>query len=343
MLVAIRRSCTIRMPQVKCDVKHSAISGASSHYANLLPLPDYLHIFCQQFLTTMRVNQHHVLSTRKVLLLPYSAHHVPTYHTWMQDRELQSATASEPLTLNEEYAMQRSWREDADKLTFIVCLPPAHSDTRQAAIRVGVDDSPERMVGDINLFLSQPVDDDDDEDETWGSESVVGEIELMIASKDLHRQGYGRAALLTFMGYIIFHWPAICLEYETSSQQTAVSRPTDPPNHKGQGLSGQRASASAGAACALAPSTIEDTRAELRYLRVKIHQSNVASIKLFESVGYKCTRAGKANYFGEVELRWRDEGNFLQRLKDLPWMEGNGWEAGVMSYDERAMASVDGR
>ncbi|KAK1086842.1 hypothetical protein LTR33_001371 [Friedmanniomyces endolithicus] len=241
----------------------------------------------------------------------------------MQDPELQSATASEPLTLNEEYAMQRSWREDADKLTFIVCLPPAHSDTRQAAIR--------------------PVDDDDDEDETWGSESVVGEIELMIASKDLHRQGYGRAALLTFMGYIIFHWPAICLEYETSSQQTAVSRPTDPPNHKGQGLSGQRASASAGAACALAPSTIEDTRAELRYLRVKIHQSNVASIKLFESVGYKCTRAGKANYFGEVELRWRDEGNFLQRLKDLPWMEGNGWEAGVMSYDERAVASVDGR
>ncbi|KAK1069777.1 hypothetical protein LTR74_004656 [Friedmanniomyces endolithicus] len=295
----------------------------------------------------MKVNQHHALSTHKVLLLPYSVHHVPTYHTWMQDPELQSATASEPLTLDEEYAMQRSWREDADKLTFIVCLPLAHSDTRQAAIQVGVDDSPERMVGDINLFISQPADDDEDDDEddhgNYGRESVIGEIELMIARKDLHRQGYGRAALLTFMGYIIFHWSTICLEYGSSPQQAVVSRPTNPPNQEGEGLSGQRASASAGAACALAPSTTEDTRPGLRYLRVKIHQNNNASIKLFESVGFEYTRASEANYFGEVELRWRDDGNFLQRLKDLPWMEGSGWEAGVMSYNEEgAMASVDG-
>ncbi len=290
----------------------------------------------------MRVNQHHVLTTRKVLLLPYRAHHVPTYHTWMQDPELQSATASEPLTLDEEYAMQLSWREDTDKLTFIICLPLAHSVPRQAAFLVGVDDSPERMVGDINLFLAQPADDDEDDDEDCGHESVVGEIELMIASKDLHRQGYGRATLLTFMGYIIFHWSTICLEYENLPQKAVVSRPTDPPNQEVKGLSGERAAASAGTACALPASTVKNSRLGLRYLRVKIHQNNNASIKLFESVGYKRTRAGKANYFGEVELRWRDDGNFLQRLKDLPWIEGNEWEAGTASYDEEGgVASVN--
>lgn len=32
----------------------------------------------------------------------------------MKSEELQRLTASEPLTLEQEYAMQHSWREDAD-------------------------------------------------------------------------------------------------------------------------------------------------------------------------------------------------------------------------------------
>lgn len=36
------------------------------------------------------------------------------YHEWMKSEELRRLTASEPLTLEQEYAMQRSWREDAD-------------------------------------------------------------------------------------------------------------------------------------------------------------------------------------------------------------------------------------
>ena len=32
----------------------------------------------------------------------------------MKSEELQRLTASEPLTLEQEYAMQRSWREDVD-------------------------------------------------------------------------------------------------------------------------------------------------------------------------------------------------------------------------------------
>lgn len=39
---------------------------------------------------------------------------------YVQDPALQEATASEPLSLAEEYAMQESWAGDVDKATFIV-------------------------------------------------------------------------------------------------------------------------------------------------------------------------------------------------------------------------------
>ncbi|XP_070251583.1 alpha/beta-tubulin-N-acetyltransferase 9 isoform X2 [Myotis yumanensis] len=63
----------------------------------------------------MRLNQNVSLLGKKVVLVPYTAEHVPRYHEWMKSEELQRLTASEPLTLEQEYAMQRSWREDADK------------------------------------------------------------------------------------------------------------------------------------------------------------------------------------------------------------------------------------
>jgi hypothetical protein len=101
-------------------------------------------------------------------------------------QEIQEATASEPLSLDEEYAMQRSWRGDHDKLTFIACLPldrcTEHKEGRKTVV-AGEDDAPERMIGDVNLFLSRA-----DEDE----EGCIGELELMIAPKDVRRQGFGR-------------------------------------------------------------------------------------------------------------------------------------------------------
>lgn len=158
------------------------------------------------------------LSTSKVLMVPYSEHHVPEYHFWMQDPDLQSATASEPLTLEEEYAMQRIWRTDRDKLTFIVCLPISSTEGVEA-LEAGQCDSSDRMIGDINLFLF------DNEDEENPSESngsvlssgIVGEIELMIARKDLHRQGYGRATLLAFTTYVLSSWDQLAKEYSGNS------------------------------------------------------------------------------------------------------------------------------
>ncbi|OJD31146.1 acyl-n-acyltransferase [Diplodia corticola] len=161
----------------------------------------------------MRINGHSALVAPRVLLVPYSAHHVPTYHAWMQDPAIREATASEPLTLDEEYAMQRSWRDDADKLTFIVCIAPPSPTTE---IRARVHDAPAAMIGDVNLFLV-PDDDDDDEGDDGRPLAVVGELEIMIASATHQNRGYGAAVLSAFMAYIRRRIDGILAEYCTSS------------------------------------------------------------------------------------------------------------------------------
>ena len=170
----------------------------------------------------------------------------------MQDPDLQSATASEPLSLEEEFSMQRSWRADRDKLTFIICLPAPDVPNDEAVVP-GEHDTDDRMVGDINLFL---FDDNDNVSSTTEGPSamsaVVGEIELMIARKNLQRQGYGRAALLTFMFYVLSNWQQIAKEYSSDGFNV--------PN--------------------------------LSYLRVKINQSNQRSISLFQSIGFEMVGDG---------------------------------------------------
>lgn len=234
-----------------------------------------------QILYTDRIS---AISTPSILLVPYSAHHVPTYHTWMADPELQAATASEPLSLSEEYAMQASWRNDADKLTFIACLPSASAHAGSVKIQPQVDDGPERMIGDINLFLFRLEDEDDETSDSAASskqEPIIGEIELMIARKDLRRQGYGRKALLSFIDYVLANWSAICAEFAPQDQ------------HVGPAL-----------------------------FRVKIQESNIASTKLFESIGFKRIKE-EANYFGELELRWQAAEGQSRQLREC-----KGWEEG---------------
>ena len=45
---------------------------------------------------------------------------MPNYHEWMQDPQLLEATASEPLTMEQEIEMQQEWRDDEKKCTFII-------------------------------------------------------------------------------------------------------------------------------------------------------------------------------------------------------------------------------
>ncbi|GIK03574.1 hypothetical protein Aspvir_007646 [Aspergillus viridinutans] len=229
----------------------------------------------------MRLNAKTAISTSKVLLVPYSSWHVPRYHEWMKDEEIQAATASEPLTLEEEYAMQRSWRQDADKLTFIICLPVIRSQTQpqsqfqtEGQERLGLrlnegDDAPGQMLGDINLFLR--VEDEDEDEDGPSSPEIIGEMELMIAERANQRKGHGRAALLAFLRYVLEHQGEIVGEFVRGSESAGATL---------QGRTDWRVGA----------------------LSVKIGKENGRSLALFESVGF-CKVSEEPSYFGEFELR----------------------------------------
>ncbi|KAI9818081.1 MAG: hypothetical protein M1827_000706 [Pycnora praestabilis] len=211
----------------------------------------------------MIINKDLAILSGNILLVPYYEHHVVTYHEWMKDESIQKATASESLTIEEEYSMQRSWRKDSDKLTFIICSAP---DDCPDEIFLGVHDVPKRMLGDLNLFL------------TTEEDGVVGEIEVMIATKLHQGQGFGRSGLVAFLTYIGSHEEDILWDY---GEQNGA---------KSDGW--------------------------IRYLRVKIDKDNTRSIKLFESIGF-VKIAKEANYFGEFELRvdFQELQGVLKRFK----------------------------
>ncbi|KAG5951186.1 hypothetical protein E4U53_003597 [Claviceps sorghi] len=147
-------------------------------------------------------------ATGKILLVPYEARHVPRYHTWMEDPAIQEATASEPLTLQEEYENQRSWRASHDKLTFIVCEAPAGS-AESVLVRAGVADAEERMRGDVNLFLYE----DELGDPVEATGGLRGEVDVMIAEKGHWRKGLGRAAVEGLLMYVRRNLDGILREY----------------------------------------------------------------------------------------------------------------------------------
>jgi len=133
----------------------------------------------------MRQNAELALIGTAAALVPYRSHHVPRYHTWMQSHALRDATASEPLTLDEEYEMQRSWRDDFDKCTFIVLeIPP---NVRDLAVNM-LDEN--HMIGDVNLFLN-----------CLPEDPHSAEAEIMIAEEHARGRGIGRQALAMMLLY----------------------------------------------------------------------------------------------------------------------------------------------
>ena len=111
---------------------------------------------------------------------------------WMKDPYILEMTASEPLSLEEEYAMQASWRDDSRKCTFILLASTALYRYVRGYDTVDSDEDGDivRMIGDVNLFLN---DRDDD--------MSIAEIEVMIAERDFRRKGCATKALQLLMHY----------------------------------------------------------------------------------------------------------------------------------------------
>ncbi|KAI0398362.1 acetyltransferase domain-containing protein [Xylariaceae sp. FL0594] len=216
-----------------------------------------------------------------------------------EESDLREATASELLTLEEEYENQTSWRTARDKLTFIVCLPlplpltststsSPSSPSTTAVVHAGEADTPDRMVGDINLFLT-PSDSDPNNDAIISS--CDGEIDIMIASPQHRGRGLGEAAVRAFIRYLSLNQEKIMSEYSSSSssppfqsQEEIPSTTSDPEEKEGQGEG--------------------DQGAKIKRLVAKINADNEASIRLFETLGF--AREGEPNYFNEVSMVLED-------------------------------------
>lgn len=180
-------------------------------------------------------------------LVPYEAHHVEKYHRWMSDPDIQAATASEPLSLQEEYENQASWRSSHDKLTFIICEPLA---AEGDVVSAGAVDAEDRMIGDVNLFL-YPYDGDDDDEESSRNQ-YVGEIDVMVADTDHRGRGVGFAAVTALMEYVHRNAGAILGEFAAGQGDVAEA--------KGKPV--------------------------LRGLMAKIKEGNDRSVALFRRVGF---------------------------------------------------------
>jgi RimJ/RimL family protein N-acetyltransferase len=161
----------------------------------------------------MKLNYETALVGSSSILVPYRREHVKKYHEWMLDPALLEATASEPLSLQEEYDMQESWRDDPVKCTFIVLSKEAclKNDVLVAENDAFVQDNLHAMAGDVNLFLSDEDEetDDDQEKEPTPTEYMIprrqAEVDIMIAETAYRGNGLGKEAVCLMMMYGATH------------------------------------------------------------------------------------------------------------------------------------------
>ncbi|XP_011505826.1 PREDICTED: N-acetyltransferase 9-like protein [Ceratosolen solmsi marchali] len=128
----------------------------------------------------MKINKSTKITGKNIILIPYKAHHVLRYHEWMKSEELQFLTASEPLTLAEEYKMQESWCKDEDKCTFIILNKSLFEENSNEI---------DSMIGDTNLFFNN------------SENKNHAEMEVMIAETKDRNKGYGWEAIMLMLRY----------------------------------------------------------------------------------------------------------------------------------------------
>ncbi|KAH9475804.1 N-acetyltransferase 9 [Psilocybe cubensis] len=217
----------------------------------------------------MKANISTVLVGSNVVLVPYRPEHVPKYHDWMLDEELRALTASEPLTLEEEYEMQGKWQLDEDKLTFIILSRhPLEGSIELPETPGTVSPEDERlsalpMVGDVNIFLHGTI--PTTEESVIDEDEFHAEVEIMIAEPSYRRKGLAIEALQLMLGYATGKLQAFGLSNTTSI-------PTSPLN--------------------IPPNS----------LITKISETNIPSIKLFEKLGFAITK--RVEVFQEIEMKF---------------------------------------
>lgn len=149
----------------------------------------------------MRDNWNSAIVGEKVVLVPYTKLFVDKYHEWMQDPVILEMTASDELTIEEEFEMQQTWRDDPRKCTFIIVSKPPDFQQRMSQLSSQSTSSPislgptgsipfdeiPYLAGDTNIFLH-------DRDDPGNAE-----IEIMIAEKDYRRQGLAKESLSIMM------------------------------------------------------------------------------------------------------------------------------------------------
>jgi len=173
----------------------------------------------------MKQNYELCLVNERVTLVPYRPEHLIRYHEWMKDPELLAATGSDPLSFEEEVEMQKTWRDDPNKCTFIVhstkdCNSSSNtsssgntaSEQQQEKQEFSIVENLTAMVGDVNLFLSdidepeEDVNDDGDNGiETANTATTTvkrqAEIDIMIAEAGYKRMGLGKSATCCMLLY----------------------------------------------------------------------------------------------------------------------------------------------
>lgn len=186
----------------------------------------------------MRQNYETCIVGNKVILVPYRPQHVKIYHEWMKDPYLLEMTGSEPLSFKDELEMQKSWRMDETKCTFILLakedciqlvndeddgdLSLVHHDEMNDFVMNNLD----AMVGDVNLFLSEEDDDDDDneeeeenehdsfqnEDNSKTKKPLQAEIDIMVAVEKYRQKGIGKEAVCLMMMYAATNLGIRCIK-----------------------------------------------------------------------------------------------------------------------------------
>ncbi|GAW00116.1 acyl- N-acyltransferase [Lentinula edodes] len=149
-----------------------------------------------RFVTSfMLCNKNTVLVGKKILLVPYRIEHVAKYHAWMENEELRTLTASEPLTLDQEYDMQQKWQMDEDKLTFIILAREGDAFIPDTVNPTDSQVSSLPMVGDVNIFFSGTplsVSESTNSPPFDDGQEFTAEAEIMIAEPLYRRRGYAQ-------------------------------------------------------------------------------------------------------------------------------------------------------